>query len=116
VDGGRLTPNSFSSNCHLKTLVMAAGPRYVASVRTVQKTPLRTLNPLLHITQPLPSNGCFSGSTVLGLSTYATILNALSPRVFLIHIDILNMYHAMQNDTTRSKVPQVVYRATFDTS
>jgi hypothetical protein len=33
--------------------------------------------PLLQVTQPLPSNVCFSGSTVLVLRKYATYFNQL---------------------------------------
>jgi hypothetical protein len=53
--------------------VMAAGPRYIASARTAQKTPLPTVTPFLRVTQPSPSNGCLSGSTVLALSKYDTL-------------------------------------------
>jgi hypothetical protein len=53
---------------------MGARPFYIASVRTAQTTPLPTVTPLLRVIQPLPSNGCFSGSTVLALSKYATVL------------------------------------------
>jgi hypothetical protein len=52
---------------------MAAGPRYIASARTAQKTPLPTTLLLLRVTQPLPNNGCFSSSTVFDLSKYATM-------------------------------------------
>jgi hypothetical protein len=55
------------------SVVMAAGPK-VSSARTAQKTPLPKVTPLFRVTQPLRSNGCFSGSTVLALSKYATIL------------------------------------------
>jgi hypothetical protein len=53
-------------------LVRAPSPLYVASVRTAQKTPLPTVTPLLVVAQPLPSNGCFCGSTVVAFSKYAT--------------------------------------------
>jgi hypothetical protein len=53
--------------------IMAAGPCYIASAQTAQKTPLPTAIPLLHVTQPLLINGCFSGSTILVLSKYARI-------------------------------------------
>jgi hypothetical protein len=54
--------------------VMAAGPRYIGSARMIaQKTPLPTVTPLLRVTQPLPSNVCFSGSAVHTLSKYATV-------------------------------------------
>jgi hypothetical protein len=53
---------------------MAADPPYTASARIAQKTSLPTVTLLLRVTQPLPSNGCFSGSTVLALSKYVTIL------------------------------------------
>jgi hypothetical protein len=36
--------------------VMATGPRYIALARTAQKTSLPKVTPLLHVTQPLPSN------------------------------------------------------------
>jgi hypothetical protein len=42
---------------------MAAGPRYIASTRTAEKTPLPTATPLLRVTQLLASNGWFFGST-----------------------------------------------------
>jgi hypothetical protein len=56
---------------------MAAGPRYIASARIAQKTLLPTDAPLLRVTQPLPNNGRFSGSTILALSLYATIYSSL---------------------------------------
>jgi hypothetical protein len=34
---------------------MAAGPRYIASARTAQKTPLLAVTPLLRVTQPCHS-------------------------------------------------------------
>jgi hypothetical protein len=43
------------------SLVMVAGPRYISSSRTSQKTPLPTFIPMLRITKPLPNNACFSG-------------------------------------------------------
>jgi hypothetical protein len=46
-----------------------------SSFFSAQKTPLPTVTPLLHVTQLLPSNGCFTGSTVLVLSKYATTLS-----------------------------------------
>jgi hypothetical protein len=52
---------------------MAAEPRYIASAQTAQETPLPTITPLLRVTQPLLSNGCFSGSTIFALCKYATI-------------------------------------------
>jgi hypothetical protein len=54
-------------------LVTAVDPRYIASTRTAQKNLLPSVTLLLRVTQPLPSNGCFSGSTVLNLRKYATI-------------------------------------------
>jgi hypothetical protein len=55
--------------------VMAAGGlRCIASARTAHKTSLPTFIPLLRVTQPLHSNGCYSGTTVLTLSKNATIL------------------------------------------
>lgn len=60
-------------NSHLKTPAMATGPRYIASEQAAQKTPFPTVVPLLHVTQPLPSNGCFSGFTVIASSKYAMI-------------------------------------------
>jgi hypothetical protein len=65
--------NFYSSNCCLKTLIMAAGPHYIGSAWTAQKTPLAAVTPLLCVTQHLPSNGSFSGSTVLALSKCATV-------------------------------------------
>jgi hypothetical protein len=53
---------------------MAAGPHYMASAWTAQKTLLPTVTPLLRVTHLLPINGCFSGSAVLVLSKYATVL------------------------------------------
>jgi hypothetical protein len=52
---------------------MTDGPRYIASARTAQKQPFPTVTPLLSVAQPLPSNGSFSGSTVLALGKYDTI-------------------------------------------
>jgi hypothetical protein len=72
--GDHLTRISYTSSCRLKTLVMAAGPRYIASARTAQKTPLPTVTPLLRVTQPLSSNDCLSGSTVLAFN--ATVLTS----------------------------------------
>jgi hypothetical protein len=40
---------------------------------TAQKIPVPTVTPLLHVTQPLPSSDCFSGSIFLALSKYARI-------------------------------------------
>jgi hypothetical protein len=36
-----------------------------------RETPFPTITPLLCVTQPLPNNSCFSGSTVLALRKYA---------------------------------------------
>jgi hypothetical protein len=58
--GGYLTQICYSSNCRLKTL-----SNYIVSARIAQKTSLSTFTPLLCVKQPLPSNGCFSGCTVL---------------------------------------------------
>jgi hypothetical protein len=73
--GGHLTPNS--------TLPTAVSGLFrngswsslyrVGTDRT--KTPLPTVTPLLRVIQPLPRNGCFSGSTVLALRKHATILS-----------------------------------------
>jgi hypothetical protein len=52
---------------------MTADLRYKASARTAQETPIRTITPLLRVTDPLPNNGCFSGCTVLALNKYATV-------------------------------------------
>jgi hypothetical protein len=41
--GDCLTTNSYSSNSCLKTLVIAAAPRFIDSARTAQKTPLPTV-------------------------------------------------------------------------
>jgi hypothetical protein len=43
--GCHLTPTSFSSNCCLKTPVVAGGPCYIALAWTAQKTPLQQLLP-----------------------------------------------------------------------
>jgi hypothetical protein len=68
---------------------MAAGPSYMASARTVQKTPLQTFTPLLRVTQPLPSSDCFSGSTILALSKYATIFTSdISTSQFIREADL----------------------------
>jgi hypothetical protein len=45
-----------------------------SSSRTVKKTPIPAVAPLLLITRPFPSNGCSSVFTVLALSKYGTIL------------------------------------------
>jgi hypothetical protein len=37
----------------------------ITFLRTAQKTPLPTVTPLFRVTQPLPINGCFSGSAFL---------------------------------------------------
>jgi hypothetical protein len=55
---------------------MAAGPHYISSTQTAQKTQLPTFIALLRVTQPLRSNGCFSGSTVLVLNKYAATLES----------------------------------------
>jgi hypothetical protein len=57
---------------------MADDPRYIASSRIGEKTPLPIVTPLLRVAQPLPSNGCFSACTVLALSKYDTMFNSLS--------------------------------------
>jgi hypothetical protein len=67
--GGHLTPTYYSSNRRLQT-----PSRYTSSALTAQKTILPTATPLPPVTQPLPSNGCFSGYIVLALSKYVTIL------------------------------------------
>jgi hypothetical protein len=56
---------------------MAAGPRYIASARTAEKTQLPKVTQLLRVMKLLPTNGCFSGSTVLALSKYAAILRQI---------------------------------------
>jgi hypothetical protein len=58
---------------------------YIALAWTTQKTPFPTVTTLLRVTQLLPSNDCFSGSTVLVLRKYATILSylCLSPTSLL---------------------------------
>jgi hypothetical protein len=53
---------------------MTAGPHDKASVLITQQTPLLTFTPLLPVIQLLPSNGCFSGSTILALSKYGIIV------------------------------------------
>jgi hypothetical protein len=67
---------------------MAAGPLYIASARTAQKTQFPTVTPLLHIKQPLPSNGCFSVSTVHPLSIYGTIFYILKLIQLLISLTV----------------------------
>jgi hypothetical protein len=52
---------------------MAAGPLYITSARTAQKTPLPSVIPLFRVTHPLPRNGRLSGSTVLALIKYAIL-------------------------------------------
>jgi hypothetical protein len=57
-----LTPTCYSSHCRFKTLnsrVIAAAPRFMASTRTAQKTPLTAVILLLLecVLRPLPSNG-----------------------------------------------------------
>jgi hypothetical protein len=42
---------------------VSADPHYITSARTAQKKCLPKVSPLLRVTQPLPSNGSFSGST-----------------------------------------------------
>jgi hypothetical protein len=60
---------------HGTSSVMTAvgGSHYIASARTAHKTRLPTVSPLLRITKALRNNDCFSGSTVLALSKYATV-------------------------------------------
>jgi hypothetical protein len=53
---------------------MADRLSYTISARTAQETPLPTVTPLLRVTQPLPSNDSFYGSTVLALSKCAAVL------------------------------------------
>jgi hypothetical protein len=62
--GGHLTPTFYSSHCRPKTL---------SRTWKAQRTPVPAVTPLLRVTQPSPSDGCFSGSTVLALSKYATV-------------------------------------------
>jgi hypothetical protein len=66
---------------------MTAGPRFMASAQTAQKTPITTVTPLLRVTQPLPSNGSFSGSTVLALNKYATVLRIALGTKYIGEID-----------------------------
>jgi hypothetical protein len=54
--------------------LLRAGTRYIASTRLSQRTPLPTVTPLLRVTQPLPSNGCFCDSKILTLRKYATLI------------------------------------------
>jgi hypothetical protein len=61
-----------------------------------RKSPLPTFTPLLRVTQPLPSNGCFSGSTVLALTKYATLLSESTPTVYLNSIHLLVLVMEMQ--------------------
>jgi hypothetical protein len=53
--------------------VMAASPQYVTSAWTAQILQLPAPTPLLRVTQPLPNDGHFFGSTVLAMSKYAVI-------------------------------------------
>jgi hypothetical protein len=86
--------------CRLQAteLVMAAGPRYLFSARTAQKTPLSTAVVLLracrgyHVTatEPLPTTvvlteqflatGASAGFTILAFSRYAHIRTKIWPR------------------------------------
>jgi hypothetical protein len=50
------------------------GLRCIASAQTAQKTLLRTVVPLLRVTQPLSSSHYASGSIVLLLSKYTNII------------------------------------------
>jgi hypothetical protein len=52
---------------------MTAGPRYIATAQTAQKTHVPTVTPLFGVTLSLPSISCFSGSIVLALNKYTTI-------------------------------------------
>jgi hypothetical protein len=61
-------PASTRAFCALKT-----PSRYVVSTRTAQKILLLIITIVLWDREPLPSNSCFSGFTVLALSKYATI-------------------------------------------
>jgi hypothetical protein len=58
---------------------MEAGPRYTDFARIGQKTPLPAVTSLLRVTQPSPSNGCFSGSTIIAFRNYVTIMNLRVP-------------------------------------
>jgi hypothetical protein len=52
---------------------MAGGPHYIASAQTTQKTQFQAVTLFLAVTQPFPSNGCFSCYRLLALSRYATV-------------------------------------------
>jgi hypothetical protein len=72
--GGGIRPLLHKGSASNHSPVLAAGPRYIDSTRTAQKTFLPTVIQLLRVTQPLPSNDYFSGSIIL-VSKYATILS-----------------------------------------
>jgi hypothetical protein len=57
---------------------MTVGPPYMDSTRTAQSTFLLTVTLFLRVTQPLLSNGYFSGSTIFALSKYVTIISAFT--------------------------------------
>jgi hypothetical protein len=72
--------------------VMAAGPLYIASARTAQKTPLLTVTPLFRVTQPLPSNDCFLGSKFLWVIYRSASLKHI-PRITKRHATLTNGPH-----------------------
>jgi hypothetical protein len=71
-----------------KPTAMAAGSRYIASVRTAQKTPLWTVTPMLRVTQPLAISVCFSGPTALALSIYATVQALFTQIISLMYLKV----------------------------
>jgi hypothetical protein len=44
----------------------------------------------MNVSEPFANNGCFSGSTVLALSKYATVLNFCSNLLILYDVDCWN--------------------------
>jgi hypothetical protein len=66
-----LYQHKLSTADHAKIYALAAVACYLAT----QKTQLPRVIPLLLVSEPLPSNGCFAGYTVLALSKYSTIYN-----------------------------------------
>jgi hypothetical protein len=92
---------------------MAAGLRYIVSARTAQKSQLPTITPLLRVTQPLLSNGCFSGSTVLTRGRVCRLPESPSAVISLLSvckIYILQVikYMRIQHIQVQGSVKQIV--------